>query len=113
LLISHDRELLDTLIDQCLFFENDEVVMRPGSYTSGMEQYRLERKTAVRERKVAKGELMRLESEAKRRARIAPQGVAVGGSIDTTATAGNGCVWRLSPDRTERRGDLLGRWMFR
>jgi ATPase subunit of ABC transporter with duplicated ATPase domains len=68
LLVSHDRELLDTLVNQCLFMRDGRGVLRGGSYTRGREQEGLERKTAVRERKAAKRELAHLRTEQDRRA---------------------------------------------
>ncbi|MCI8366020.1 MAG: ABC-F family ATP-binding cassette domain-containing protein [Eggerthellaceae bacterium] len=67
LLISHDRTLLDRLVERCLFFEGRRVVMRPGGFSDGAEQARIERETAVREREQAQRERRRLEAEATRR----------------------------------------------
>lgn len=56
LLISHDRALLDALVDQCAVFEETHVVMRPGGYSKVAEQMR-----------VARREERRLKAEAQRR----------------------------------------------
>ncbi len=68
LLVSHDRELLDELCDQCLFMRDGQGVMRNGNYTQGHAQEALEYKTVSRERKSAKSELAHLHSEQVRRA---------------------------------------------
>ena len=48
LLVSHDRELLDELCRQCVFVEPPVVTVRPGGYTQGVEQARLEQEAAAR-----------------------------------------------------------------
>lgn len=67
LLISHDRELLDTLCAQCLFVRNGNATMRPGGYTQAEEQASLERASAVHARETARREKARIEREARRR----------------------------------------------
>ncbi len=71
LLISHDRELLDGLVDQCVSFESGSVMMRPGSYTAGRRQAAIEAEAAVRLRGKAKAELSRLEVEQRKRRDLA------------------------------------------
>jgi ATPase subunit of ABC transporter with duplicated ATPase domains len=71
ILISHDRELLDSLVSQCLFFESGRIRMRPGNYSAGAEQRVLENKTVARERADAKRELARLATERQRRVEVA------------------------------------------
>ncbi len=68
LLVSHDRELLDELAQQCLFLRNGQGVMRNGGYTQGRSQEALEHRTVARERKAAKQELAHLHGEHTRRA---------------------------------------------
>jgi len=68
LLVSHDRELLDTLVSQCLFFEDDKVIMRPGSYSEARNQSALERETVIHERKNARARLQQIHAEKARRA---------------------------------------------
>jgi ATPase subunit of ABC transporter with duplicated ATPase domains len=68
LLVSHDRELLDTLVSQCLFMRNGQGIMRNGTYTQGREQEELAHATVARERKAAKQELAGLNAEQDRRA---------------------------------------------
>lgn len=67
LLISHDRTLLDALVDQCAVFEETHVVMRPGGYSKVAEQMRGERATRVRQHENARREERRLKAEAQRR----------------------------------------------
>ena len=67
LLVSHDRELLDTLCSQCLFVSRGTAVMRPGGYTQGAGQAELERGSVMRARESARREKARLACEAQRR----------------------------------------------
>lgn len=77
ILVSHDRELLDALVDRCASFEPAGpkggmcIVVRPGGYSTGHMQAELERATAAGERKRAKDELARLAAEREQRAREA------------------------------------------
>lgn len=64
LLVSHDRELLDTLCSQCLFVSKGAAVTRPGGYTQGAGQAELERSSAIHARESARREKARLEREA-------------------------------------------------
>lgn len=67
LLISHDRALLDALVDQCAVFEETHVVMRPGGYSKVAEQMRVARATRMRQHENARREERRLKAEAQRR----------------------------------------------
>lgn len=67
LLISHDRDLLDRLAAQCLMFEGDGFVMRPGGYTQASGQAASDRETAARVHEKAAREKKRLAAEAARR----------------------------------------------
>lgn len=67
LLISHDRQLLDDLVSQCLVFENGAATMRPGGYTKAMEQAGLEAAAARHARDQARKEAARIQDEARRR----------------------------------------------
>ncbi len=67
LLVSHDRELLDTLCGQCLFVDPPSAVMRPGNYTAGALQAQRWETHRQRERKTAKTAYLKLEREAARR----------------------------------------------
>ncbi len=66
LLISHDRQLLDDLVSQCLVFENGAATMRPGGYTKAMEQAGLEATAARHARDQARKEAARIQDEARR-----------------------------------------------
>ncbi|MDO4538240.1 MAG: ATP-binding cassette domain-containing protein, partial [Coriobacteriales bacterium] len=67
LLVSHDRELLDTLCSQCLFVTDGIATMRPGGYSQAFSQGALERNSAIHAREVARKEKARVEREAQRR----------------------------------------------
>ena len=67
LLVSHDRELLDTLCSQCLFVTGGTAVMRPGGYSQASSQAALERSSAIHARENARKEKARIEKEAQRR----------------------------------------------
>ncbi|UCD57444.1 MAG: ABC-F family ATP-binding cassette domain-containing protein, partial [Candidatus Hydrogenedentota bacterium] len=67
LLVSHDRELLDTLCRQCLFVEPPEAVMRPGGYTQGSRQAMKEEEYIRKQYDIAKDVAGRLKREAVRR----------------------------------------------
>ena len=77
ILVSHDRELLDALVDRCASFEptgpqgETQIVVRPGGYSQASEQAQRERKANADERKRAKDELARLAAEREQRAREA------------------------------------------
>lgn len=72
LLVSHDRGMLNELVQQCLFLGSGKVIMRPGTYSEGRQQEQLEHTAAVHERKSAKAELSRLrQAKAARNAEAA------------------------------------------
>ena len=80
LLVSHDRELLDRLCTNCVFIEPPSVTMRPGNYSVGAEQARIEEAGAKKERDRASADLARLKGEysklkqmASRSARLKPK----------------------------------------
>ncbi len=69
ILVSHDRDLLDALVDRCVSFEaGGTLVVRPGGYTAAHGQAELERASALHERAAAKEHLARLTAEQDRRA---------------------------------------------
>jgi macrolide transport system ATP-binding/permease protein len=68
LLVSHDREMLDSLCNQCLFLDPPRAVLRPGSYSLGNVQAAREDDFARRRRDLASQNLARLKAEAHRRA---------------------------------------------
>ncbi len=67
ILVSHDRELLDSLCDQCLFLEHGKAVLRPGGVTFGtaLQEAEIEQKIALRQN--LKKELKRNKLELQRR----------------------------------------------
>ncbi len=71
LLVSHDRELLDSLCRQCLMLDPPKAVMRPGGYSKTAELRRAERESQHVAREDAKREAGRLRAEAQDRARAA------------------------------------------
>ncbi len=71
LLVSHDRELLDSLCGQCVFLDPPDVTVRPGGVTKGMEVADLERQTASRQHEQDRREYDRIRREAARRQRLA------------------------------------------
>jgi macrolide transport system ATP-binding/permease protein len=73
LLVSHDRELLDSLCDQCVFVDPPDVMVRPGGVTKGMEAAAIERQTASRRHERDKRAYERVRREAIRRQELAAQ----------------------------------------
>jgi len=71
LLVSHDRDLLDTLCHQCIILEPTAVVLRPGGYTQGAAQAEAEAEQARGEDALARKEIHRLKREARRRRSLA------------------------------------------
>ena len=67
LLVSHDRELLDTLCRQCLFIEPPHVTVRPGGYSKGTAVAEEEQKTILRQYALKKQCYKKLKREAARR----------------------------------------------
>lgn len=68
IVVSHDRELLDGLVDRCASFEAGTVRVRPGGFTRASGQRDLERSASMRERRRAKEQLDRLMVERDKRA---------------------------------------------
>jgi len=72
LLVSHDRELLDTLCDHSIFVSPPHAVLRGGGYTTAMRELDQEAELARAARTRANAERRRLEREAViRRAHLA------------------------------------------
>jgi macrolide transport system ATP-binding/permease protein len=72
LLVSHDRQLLDLLCDQCLFLDPPRVVMRPGGWTQGHEQQQREEDSLRRQAHAARAQERVIErrlAEAREEAR--------------------------------------------
>ncbi len=77
LLVSHDRELLDTLCYQCLFVDPPRLRIRPGGYSSGMELETADEERAQAEHKQAAEELSRLEQAASQHRHVASRSHAL------------------------------------
>jgi len=73
LLVSHDRELLDSLCQQCLFIEHPGVVARPGGITKGMQAAKAERRSLEKRYMLKKRAYRTLQREAVRRREFAKQ----------------------------------------
>lgn len=71
LLVSHDRSFLDSLVYQCLFLVKGKGTMIPGTYTQAKQELELRNKTMVNERKNARNDLKRLQTETHRRQAVA------------------------------------------
>ncbi len=67
ILISHDRDLLDSLVGQSLMCEDARWTMRPGGYSKASDQAASERASAIRDHERASREAKRLKAEAQRR----------------------------------------------
>lgn len=76
LLVSHDREMLDTLCDQCLFIDPPDIVVRPGGVSDGMTQERRELNAARDEDDRIKHQEKHLRAEKQRRHELAEQAMA-------------------------------------
>ena len=73
LLVSHDRALLDTLCQQCVFIDPPQAVLRPGGFSQGSRQAEAEARRADKQYAHAKRERQRMEREAHRRRAAAAQ----------------------------------------
>ena len=67
LLVSHDRELLDSLCSRCLFIIPPRATMRPGGVTAGVEQDRREQTAARARDDAAKHAAERFRAAAQKR----------------------------------------------
>jgi ATPase subunit of ABC transporter with duplicated ATPase domains len=67
LLVSHDRSLLDGMVEQCVVLEHGRVQIRSGTYTEVQAQLEHERLAARRDRDDAKRDFARLTHEVARR----------------------------------------------
>lgn len=67
LLVSHDRALLDALVQSCVFVDAGKAVAIPGTYSQARAQLELRQETVRSERQRAKGELARIRAESARR----------------------------------------------
>ncbi|RPJ58741.1 MAG: ABC transporter ATP-binding protein [Acidobacteria bacterium] len=66
LIVSHDRNLLDSLCRQCLFVDLGRMVMRPGGYTAGRAQADREEASAFEQRELLKDRCLRLKKQVGR-----------------------------------------------
>lgn len=71
ILISHDRDLLDALVERCISFEGGEVRVRPGNYSHTFEQRQRETEAAADAQARARREERRLAAERQRRVEAA------------------------------------------
>ncbi|MEE8704998.1 MAG: ATP-binding cassette domain-containing protein [Olsenella sp.] len=71
ILISHDRALLDALVDRCLMFEAGGWRMRPGGYSQASGQARADVASAAARQDAARREERRLRAERQRRVEAA------------------------------------------
>lgn len=77
LLVSHDRELIDSLCSQCLFINPPIAKMRPGGVTEGMKQDRKEQEAARAQDNNAKEAAKRLMKAAQTKLEQAEHTAAV------------------------------------
>jgi len=71
LLVSHNRELLDSLCEHCLFVEPPEAIIRRGGYSKASSQAKMEEETIRRSYNSTKRELSRIRGEVVRRKQTA------------------------------------------
>ena len=67
IVVSHDRELLDTLCRQCLLLSPPRAVMRPGNYSEAVADAERDESSRRRRRTQLHQELAQLKRESKRR----------------------------------------------
>lgn len=73
LLVSHDRELLDTLCDQCVFIEPPRVSVRQGGYSKGIAVANEEHEAIRRQYDLKKQVYKKIKCEAGQRRDLANQ----------------------------------------
>ncbi len=73
LLVSHDRDLLDSLCQQCPFVEPPTVITRPGGVTKGLQIDRQEQQTLQKQQLQKNREYNRLHREAVKRRELGQQ----------------------------------------
>jgi ATPase subunit of ABC transporter with duplicated ATPase domains len=73
LLVSHDRELLDSLCSQCVFTDPPGLILRRGGYTQAMTALKEEQHYNQKQRLLKKQALKKLQKEALRRRELAKQ----------------------------------------
>ena len=67
LLVSHDRELLDSLCYQCIFIDPPAVITRPGGYTQATKAIDQEQQSIKKQYLLKKSSLKKLQKEVTRR----------------------------------------------
>jgi len=67
LIVSHDRELLDSLCYQCIFIDPPEVITRPGGYTHAVKVIEEEQQAVKKQYLLKKSALKKLKKEVNRR----------------------------------------------
>ncbi len=73
LLVSHDRQLLDSLCLQCLFIEPPKVVARPGGYTNGRQIAAVEQAALQKQRGIKRQNFRKIKGEVGKRKDAANQ----------------------------------------
>ena len=71
ILISHDRDLLDELVERCVSFGGGEVLVRPGNYSHAFEQRQRESAAVADAQARARREERRLAAKRQRRVEAA------------------------------------------
>jgi ATPase subunit of ABC transporter with duplicated ATPase domains len=71
LIVSHNRELLDLLCQQCVFIEPPGIIARPGGVTKGLEIAKAEQQSLEKQRMQRKHAYKTLQREAVRRRELA------------------------------------------
>ena len=67
LLVSHDRDLLDSLCRSCLFVDPPQATLRKGGYSKGKQTAEDESKALARQRQIRKQTVKKLKREAGKR----------------------------------------------
>lgn len=73
IIVSHDRDLLDTLCHRCIFINPPDVIIRPGGITQVMATIQQEQHAVQKQYKLKKRALKKLHRETSRRKQEAQQ----------------------------------------
>lgn len=73
LIVSHDRELLDLLCQQCFFIDPPSIIARPGGVTKGMEIAKAEQQSLQKQYMLRKRAYKTLQREVVKRRELAKQ----------------------------------------
>ncbi|TGM32814.1 ABC transporter ATP-binding protein [Leptospira levettii] len=71
ILISHDRDLLDGVVNSCVFLEKNFVSQRNGNYSAGKIEMEREKGERLHDWEIVKRERKKLDAELKRRREVA------------------------------------------